>query len=254
MRPDIDNVDEYVRNTTARAFAVVASALGIPALLPFLKAVCKSKKSWQARHTGKDLLLFCITIYTGQKKPDSRLLTSFLSESFQVSKLCNRSLFSWDARFCLTSSHLWKSLNPVLPTSSRRCAPLPPSVSPLSQKHLVRTVSKRSTPSSSRSGKVCFMLPVMLSSRNRMHTFHPMFYFLIHLLVCRHSNSSRKGPCRIPQGHRFPHSTHGRRVRQLLHQRSDADSHPRVHLARRRNEEDCSKSKHFSKVPRPYCK
>ncbi|KRY79686.1 Splicing factor 3B subunit 1, partial [Trichinella pseudospiralis] len=27
MRPDIDNIDEYVRNTTARAFAVVASAL-----------------------------------------------------------------------------------------------------------------------------------------------------------------------------------------------------------------------------------
>lgn len=52
MRPDIDHSDEYVRNTTARAFAVVASALGIPALLPFLKAVCKSKKSWQARHTG----------------------------------------------------------------------------------------------------------------------------------------------------------------------------------------------------------
>jgi splicing factor 3B subunit 1 len=52
MRPDIDNVDEYVRNTTARAFAVVASALGIPALLPFLKAVCQSRKSWQARHTG----------------------------------------------------------------------------------------------------------------------------------------------------------------------------------------------------------
>jgi len=35
-----------------RAFAVVASALGIPSLLPFLKAVCRSKKSWQARHTG----------------------------------------------------------------------------------------------------------------------------------------------------------------------------------------------------------
>jgi splicing factor 3B subunit 1 len=52
MRPDIDNVDEYVRNTTARAFAVVASALGIPSLLPFLKAVCESKKSWEARHTG----------------------------------------------------------------------------------------------------------------------------------------------------------------------------------------------------------
>jgi len=52
MRPDIDNLDEYVRNTTARAFAVVASALGIPALLPFLKAVCQSRLLWQARHTG----------------------------------------------------------------------------------------------------------------------------------------------------------------------------------------------------------
>ncbi|KMT00064.1 hypothetical protein BVRB_1g018910 [Beta vulgaris subsp. vulgaris] len=52
MRPDIDNIDEYVRNTTARAFSVVASALCIPALLPFLKTVCQSKKSWQARHTG----------------------------------------------------------------------------------------------------------------------------------------------------------------------------------------------------------
>jgi splicing factor 3B subunit 1 len=40
MRPDIDHNDDYVRNTTARAFAIVASALGIPALLPFLKAVC----------------------------------------------------------------------------------------------------------------------------------------------------------------------------------------------------------------------
>jgi hypothetical protein len=49
MRPDIDNIDEYVRNTTARAFSVVAGALGIPALLPFLKAVCLSKKSWQVR-------------------------------------------------------------------------------------------------------------------------------------------------------------------------------------------------------------
>jgi splicing factor 3B subunit 1 len=52
MRPDLDNPDEYVRNTTARAFAVVASALGIPALIPFLRAVCLSRKSWQARHTG----------------------------------------------------------------------------------------------------------------------------------------------------------------------------------------------------------
>ncbi|KAK8934232.1 hypothetical protein KSP39_PZI014461 [Platanthera zijinensis] len=52
MRPNIDNIDVYARNTTARAFSAVASAFGIPALLPFLKAVCQSKKSWQARHTG----------------------------------------------------------------------------------------------------------------------------------------------------------------------------------------------------------
>mmetsp|Transcript_20941 Transcript_20941/g.49390 ORF Transcript_20941/g.49390 Transcript_20941/m.49390 type:complete len:1274 (+) Transcript_20941:115-3936(+) len=52
MRPDIDSPDEYVRNTTSRAVAVVASALGVPNLTPFLKAVCQSRKSWQARHTG----------------------------------------------------------------------------------------------------------------------------------------------------------------------------------------------------------
>ncbi|KAF2754297.1 putative splicing factor 3B subunit 1 [Pseudovirgaria hyperparasitica] len=56
MRPDIDHADEYVRNTTARAFAVVASALTIPPLLPFLNAVCKSRKSWQARHTGVKII------------------------------------------------------------------------------------------------------------------------------------------------------------------------------------------------------
>ncbi|PIA32620.1 hypothetical protein AQUCO_04400070v1 [Aquilegia coerulea] len=52
MRPDIDNIYEDVRRITAKAFSVVASSLGISALLPFLKAVCQSKKSWQARHTG----------------------------------------------------------------------------------------------------------------------------------------------------------------------------------------------------------
>ena len=52
MRPDIDHNDEYVRNVTARALAVIASSLGINVMLPFLKAVCQSKKSWQAAHTG----------------------------------------------------------------------------------------------------------------------------------------------------------------------------------------------------------
>ena len=52
MRQDIDHQNEYVRNCTSRAFAVVCSALGVPACMPFLKAVCNSRKSWQARHTG----------------------------------------------------------------------------------------------------------------------------------------------------------------------------------------------------------
>ncbi|KAH9830196.1 uncharacterized protein C8Q71DRAFT_843104, partial [Rhodofomes roseus] len=40
------HADEYVRNTTARALLVVASALCIPSLLPFLKlkAVCRCKR------------------------------------------------------------------------------------------------------------------------------------------------------------------------------------------------------------------
>ena len=52
MRPDIDHKDSYVRTTTSRAFAVVGFSLGIPSILPFLKAVCQSKKSWAAVHTG----------------------------------------------------------------------------------------------------------------------------------------------------------------------------------------------------------
>lgn len=56
MREDLDSADENVRNVTARAFSVVASALGIPAMLPFLRAVCRSKKSWMARHTGTKIV------------------------------------------------------------------------------------------------------------------------------------------------------------------------------------------------------
>ena len=52
MRPDIDSPDEFVRNTTARALAVVAGALGVAQVVPFLRAVTASKKSADARHTG----------------------------------------------------------------------------------------------------------------------------------------------------------------------------------------------------------
>ncbi|KAG7193144.1 uncharacterized protein KQ657_000898 [Scheffersomyces spartinae] len=52
LRPDLDNVDEYVRNLTSRVFAIVANTLGLVQFLPFLRAVVKSRKSWMARHTG----------------------------------------------------------------------------------------------------------------------------------------------------------------------------------------------------------
>ena len=52
LRPDIENDDEYIRNTTSRVLAVVGSALGPYQLLPFINAACHSRKSWKARHTG----------------------------------------------------------------------------------------------------------------------------------------------------------------------------------------------------------
>ncbi|QPG75206.1 hypothetical protein FOA43_002556 [Brettanomyces nanus] len=52
LRPDIDHPDDYMRNLVSRTFAVVTSSLGVKSVLPFLKAVCNSKKSWLARHTG----------------------------------------------------------------------------------------------------------------------------------------------------------------------------------------------------------
>ncbi|KAF1829281.1 hypothetical protein BDW02DRAFT_602669 [Decorospora gaudefroyi] len=77
MRPDLDHQNEYVRNTTARAFAIVASALGIPALLPFLRAVCRSKKSWHARHTGVKIgLVECIGENLNDEQPKVRMVTA----------------------------------------------------------------------------------------------------------------------------------------------------------------------------------
>ena len=55
LLPDIDSHDEYVRNTTARAFAVVASACGIHALIPFLRSICHLR-TWEGRHTGMKII------------------------------------------------------------------------------------------------------------------------------------------------------------------------------------------------------
>lgn len=66
MRPDIDHVDEYVRNITSRVFAIVAYTLGLQQVMPFLRAVIKSKKNWMARHTGiKIIQQLCILLGSG---------------------------------------------------------------------------------------------------------------------------------------------------------------------------------------------
>ncbi|ODV80632.1 ARM repeat-containing protein [Suhomyces tanzawaensis NRRL Y-17324] len=66
LRPDLDHVDEYVRNITSRVFAIVANTLGLVSFLPFLKAVIKSKKNWMARHTGiKIIQQLCILLGGG---------------------------------------------------------------------------------------------------------------------------------------------------------------------------------------------
>ena len=90
MRPDIDNADEYVRNTTARAFAVVASALGIHSLLPFLKAVCQSKRSWQARHTGIKIIQQIAILMGCAVLPHLKSLVEIISEGLndQQTKVC----------------------------------------------------------------------------------------------------------------------------------------------------------------------
>lgn len=56
LRPDLENNDEYVRAMVSRTFAVVASSLGINSLIPFLKAICHSKKNWLIRHTGVKII------------------------------------------------------------------------------------------------------------------------------------------------------------------------------------------------------
>lgn len=52
MRSDLDHPDDFVRNTTAESLAVVAHALGINKLLPFLAAAARTQKSWYTSFTA----------------------------------------------------------------------------------------------------------------------------------------------------------------------------------------------------------
>lgn len=63
LRPDLDHSDEFVRNLTARVFAIVSTTFGLLKVLPFVKAVINSKKSPKARHTGiKIIQHLCINL------------------------------------------------------------------------------------------------------------------------------------------------------------------------------------------------
>lgn len=100
MKNDINHKDEHVRNTTARAFAVIASALGISNLIPFLTAVCNTKKSWEARHTGI-LIVQQIAILLGVGiLPHLTTLVSIISKGLTDEILRIRSLTA------VTLSHL----------------------------------------------------------------------------------------------------------------------------------------------------
>lgn len=51
LRPDLDHPDEYVRNVTARVFAVAAVALGLANAVPFVAAVVRARSA-NARAVG----------------------------------------------------------------------------------------------------------------------------------------------------------------------------------------------------------
>ena len=94
LRPDIDSEDEYVRNTTARAFSVVASALGIPALQPFLRAVCRSKKTWKARHTGVKIVQQISLLFGCGVLPYLNSLVGCIAKGLEVSSFSCQSVHS----------------------------------------------------------------------------------------------------------------------------------------------------------------
>lgn len=80
LRPDLDHVDEYVRNVTSRVFAIVANTLGLVNFIPFLKAVIKSKKNWMVRHTGiKIVQQLCILLGGGNGNSILPYLTQLMT-------------------------------------------------------------------------------------------------------------------------------------------------------------------------------
>ncbi|KAH0792256.1 splicing factor 3B subunit 1 [Histomonas meleagridis] len=52
LRSGLDSEDKTVREITAQTITTAATSLGIPSIIPFLRAAIHTKKSWRIRHTG----------------------------------------------------------------------------------------------------------------------------------------------------------------------------------------------------------
>jgi splicing factor 3B subunit 1 len=116
MRPDLDHPDEYLRNVTSRAFAVVASALGVPALLPFLKAVCQSRKSWQARHTGIKIVQQVAVLMGCAVLPYLRELVEIVSHGLTDDQAKVRTITALTVAALAEAAHPygWESFDPII--------------------------------------------------------------------------------------------------------------------------------------------
>lgn len=116
MRPDIDHEEDFVRNTTARSLAVVAAALGVPAMLPFLRAVCASKKSWLARHTGCKIVHQVSVLLGCSVLPYVRDLVTCVAHCLEDDKLKVRSMTALALAGLAEASHPYgiEAFDPVL--------------------------------------------------------------------------------------------------------------------------------------------
>lgn len=105
MRPDVEDPEESTRNLCARAFAVVASALGVQAMLPFLRAVCASKKSWMARHTGVKIVQQLAILMGSAVLPHLKDLVSIVGPSLQDEQLTCRMMSALALAALAEASH-----------------------------------------------------------------------------------------------------------------------------------------------------
>ncbi|EDK46389.1 hypothetical protein LELG_04570 [Lodderomyces elongisporus NRRL YB-4239] len=110
LRPDLDHVDEYVRNVASRVLAIVASTIGLQQFLPFLKAVVRSKQAWTARHTGiKIVQQLCISLGKGN---GSTILPFLLQIVEILTPAINDELQQVRAITALTLAQLAESVEP----------------------------------------------------------------------------------------------------------------------------------------------